>query len=53
LNAAGAIEAQLSARKVDRVLLKAMADESPKAANIGRQSHIKCQRVDDNAFHLY
>src|SRR5436309_15074088 len=39
--------------KVDRLLLKAMGNGSPKGANIRRQSRSGfTQRVEDNAFHL-
>jgi hypothetical protein len=40
--------------QVDRLLLKTMADKSPKAQSIRRQAvpQLRDQRVEDNAFHL-
>jgi hypothetical protein len=37
---------------VDRLVLKAMADEPPKAQISGGTAAALCQRVEDNAFHL-
>ena len=38
--------------KVDRLLLKTMANYSPKAQISGGAAAFFCQRVEDNAFHL-
>ena len=38
--------------KVDR-LLRRRCEKIAEGANIGRQSRINCQRVEDNAFHRY
>ena len=39
--------------QVDRLVLKAMADESPKARYQAAKRAGRSQRVEDNAFHLH
>src|SRR6188508_2176568 len=47
-----AIVAASRRSKVDRLILKTMAVDSPKAQIFWRQSRNWSQRVEDNAFHL-
>jgi len=42
----------MDAMKADRLVLKTMPVDSPKAQISGGEAVFLCQRVEDNAFHL-